>query len=1102
VTQPAAPVAAAEATRTSDPLTSAGPSPGGARADDVVATNQIRDPQRYRVLGEHGRGGLGRVSRAHDRELGRDVAIKELISRNSVHEVRFMREALITARLEHPGIVPVHEAGRWPDGTPFYAMKLVSGRPLRELIAERTTIEHRIGLLRHVIAVADAIGYAHRRNIIHRDLKPANVIVGDFGETVVIDWGLAKDLSVVDDAMITRGSVSADPVDDLTAAGSVLGTPAYMAPEAKRGEYVDQRADVFALGAILWELCALEKTPPSEPRVRHRMLAGAGIDEDLAIIIDKALDPDPARRYPDAGALAADLKAFESGARIAARNYSLLGMLAHWTRRHRALALSLVVAAAVAVTGVVLYVRNIAIERDRADAALIQAEAARNAALAANTATAAALADRILKNAELLLASDPSAALDVIAGYHGGDGFRRNILRAEAEGRGVARLRATPHTSTILWVQGRADRSVATLGTDGTIAVTSPAGAVQVVARDAARKDTRAWAVQRQLLAYVCGGDRICLVDFAQPVPVIAARFGSDSDGLAFSPSERSLAALAHDGTVTVWDISNLQRPTERYRTRGVGFIVAFLDEQTIATSNTDTITIGTAANPPVQLALPSLNAMDVSHERRALVFGTAQGMAMLVEPTTRRIAGLTKLCDGPISGLQFMPDPDQIAYGCASGNVGIWETRKATHGVLATLQGDADFLVASPDGQELAIGGSGGTFYVLDLRAKILTPYLGHNVRITSVGGPDRHYPFFVSTDSNGSLRVWPRRRALARVALAEPSRLFDAQLLADSTTAVVSSPSASLHVVTPQGVQLLGPHDTAATWLELAPDKTRFAAFGWSGHIELWDGAKPQRPALIEAQETATVRLAFLAADDLVWGGTAKQILRWSSSGGSSTVARFAAPIASFVALPADHTLVVELADGTLWRAALDGATARLATASDKPSVLQLSSDGRWLAVGDVDGELTVYDTARWRATHVLRAAGAIQHIAFSAGNDLIAVATSAGLAYLGRAAAGAPVDHAWNDVAWVSFAAHPRNLAFTPSGDLLMIACHGGVVWFYAPAQDRWLYDPTGVASITEVRSAADGRTAVTADSAGRLLVLDLTAVRAALAEPAAP
>src|SRR5882757_5972570 len=208
------------------------PAPGTGRAyPRPSAAAQLRDPDRYQILGEHGRGGLGRVSRAHDHDLGRDIAIKELISRGHLSEVRFLREALITARLEHPGIVPVHEAGRWPDGTPFYAMKLVAGRSLRELIAECRTVDERIALLHHVIAVADAIAYAHGRNIIHRDLKPSNVIVGDFGETIVIDWGLAKDLSTTEETAVGGGPFRTTRGEDLTTAGTILGTPTYMAPE-------------------------------------------------------------------------------------------------------------------------------------------------------------------------------------------------------------------------------------------------------------------------------------------------------------------------------------------------------------------------------------------------------------------------------------------------------------------------------------------------------------------------------------------------------------------------------------------------------------------------------------------------------------------------------------------------------------------------------------------------------------------------------------------------------------------------------------------------------------------------------------------------------
>jgi eukaryotic-like serine/threonine-protein kinase len=187
---------------------------------------------RYRVLGEHARGGIGRVMRAFDEDLERVVALKELQRHSRRAEARFVREAKITARLEHPAIVPIHDAGRWPDGSPYYAMKLVAGRSLRELLDERALFKDRMQLLPNVIAVAEALGYAHSRGVIHRDLKPSNIVVGDFGETMVIDWGLAKDLLAdggTDDVDIGPYRIRSD--SDLTIAGSVIGTPAYMPPE-------------------------------------------------------------------------------------------------------------------------------------------------------------------------------------------------------------------------------------------------------------------------------------------------------------------------------------------------------------------------------------------------------------------------------------------------------------------------------------------------------------------------------------------------------------------------------------------------------------------------------------------------------------------------------------------------------------------------------------------------------------------------------------------------------------------------------------------------------------------------------------------------------
>ena len=269
---------------------------------EAAAPARLADEGRYELVCEHARGGLGRIVRAVDRWLGREVAVKELLSHDARHQARLLREAFITARLQHPGIVPVHEAGRWPTGEPYYVMKLVEGRTLKELLVERTTLRERLALLPHVIAIADAIGYAHGEGVIHRDVKPSNVIVGNFGETVVVDWGLALESG------------------DDHAAAEVVGTPAYMAPEQARGERVDERVDVYAIGVILYELVAgaapygttsdgvlarVVNGPPPALAVRNA-------PRELVAIVDKAMARDPEHRYRDARELAAALRGLDA----------------------------------------------------------------------------------------------------------------------------------------------------------------------------------------------------------------------------------------------------------------------------------------------------------------------------------------------------------------------------------------------------------------------------------------------------------------------------------------------------------------------------------------------------------------------------------------------------------------------------------------------------------------------------------------------------------------------------------------------------------------------------------------------------------------------
>ena len=328
--------------------------------------------ERYVIDREIGHGGMGRVFAGRDLRLGRTVAIKMLRTQDAVLASRFEREVKLAARLQHPGVVPVYDAGFWPSGEPFLVMKLVLGQSLARVIKDADTHADRLALLPQVIAAAEAVAYAHDQGIVHRDLKPNNILVGAFGETVVVDWGLAKDLRAGAAAKTSaaaggapspqpspasgRGGADPDPAPSPreagrgsgsgagdTAAGAVIGTPSYMSPEQAAGRQVDPRADVYALGAILYYVLA--GTPPQPSSTSTDPAAAPArlvplvsleprLPPDLLAIVDKALAADAARRYPSAFELADDLKRFAGGQLVAARRYSPLTRAGRFAARH------------------------------------------------------------------------------------------------------------------------------------------------------------------------------------------------------------------------------------------------------------------------------------------------------------------------------------------------------------------------------------------------------------------------------------------------------------------------------------------------------------------------------------------------------------------------------------------------------------------------------------------------------------------------------------------------------------------------------------------------------------------------------------------------
>lgn len=334
---------------------------------------------RYRILEEIGRGGMGIVYRAWDRELDRELAMKVMRpqsgtwderTRQRLHE-RFLQEARITGWLDHPGIVTINELGITNTGDLFFVMRLVKGESLRSIF--RHVHESRRGWTRNralsvIVGVCQTMSHAHHRGIIHRDLKPGNIMVGEFGESYVVDWGLARcpdrgEIERLHSPFASQGrdtetdGIESAPSESalMTTEGQSVGTPAFMSPEQARGDHecVGPASDIYAIGAMLYQLLSgtapyselpagvtarqiLAHVAASKPKPLSEL--GRPLPPELAAICERAMAPAPEQRYPDMVALALDLRAYLDGGVVTAHGTGRLLATRKWVMRNRLLA--------------------------------------------------------------------------------------------------------------------------------------------------------------------------------------------------------------------------------------------------------------------------------------------------------------------------------------------------------------------------------------------------------------------------------------------------------------------------------------------------------------------------------------------------------------------------------------------------------------------------------------------------------------------------------------------------------------------------------------------------------------------------------------------
>jgi len=826
----------------SDGLTLPTDPSGSVHSDDVLGVTQ-ESLRRYEGREEIGRGALGRVFLAYDRHIGRSVAIKELLSGAeqglscdaSLMELlnrRFLREARVTGQLEHPAIMPVYEIGQRQDGTYYYAMRRVRGRTLSAAIREAGSLRERLHLLPHFRDVCNALAYAHSRGVIHRDLKPDNILIGEFGETVVLDWGLAKVLGETDAEQepLSAGLDARVSSDGLaTVVGQAMGTPCYMPPEQALGEVdrMDARSDVYALGSILYEL--LTGSPPFKG-VSGREVLVRVIQEppppvaeqepdapvELIAVADKAQQKRPALRYDDAAGLAAEIEAHLTGDPVAAYDYSTWDVMRRFVRQHRALVTA--VAAVVLALVVVVVVVAVSWQRERAIRERETAARIRETAARKREAVARGKADRMSERLSRSVVSEQQVRRQ--AQYHLAQAYLYMALRMERRRRfaaakiyAAASLNSNPAHS----VAGRhaaafakaAPRSLDVLARAASVIHRSGQHPSVRLLSTATAPQAEQWGAVSGVSGLLASRDqggtlRIRRLNNGALVHTLGKHPGR-YDALDFSPRGQRLASVGGDGKLRLWQA----RTGQLLRTIDLGkpgWAVAFA---------------------------PDAARVAVGDKQGACtIYRTRDG---------RRIARLAGAGKG-VFQLAWDPAGGRVAIVRWDRSAVIWQPSKPGSVVRlpATTLG-WHTAVFTPDGRQLFAADWGRTITQFDTRSwKVLKRLQGHQatIYIMALSADGR---LLISGGLDRSIVLWDlERRTRLQAIEGHHERIRKMAFLADRRRFATLAWDRTVKVWQLQPgapPRVIKAHPKGVTAVGFTPDGARFATGGWDRTIRLFD-------------------------------------------------------------------------------------------------------------------------------------------------------------------------------------------------------------------------------------------------------------------------
>ncbi len=803
---------------------------------------------RFTRLRPHAKGGLGEVFVAMDRELDREVALKEIQDHHadrSDSRARFFQEAKVTGALEHPGIVPVYGLGHYADGRPYYAMRFIRGKSLKESIQEyhtepnlRSSTADRLmlqQLLRRFLDVCNAISFAHSKGVLHRDLKPANVMLGQFGETLVVDWGLAKVKGVADQtdeasrdgggAGRISGSLSGSSAETLP--GSAMGTPQFMSPEQAQGDLdsLGAASDVYSLGATLYTVITghapfedktiaevLDKVSRGEfPRPRQ---ISRKIHPGLDAICCKAMALHPADRYESVQLLAQDIEHWLADEPVLAQRETWFSQSHRWLRRHRtwaqAIASALILVTIVSVFATIFVGK----ERDAADGARVRAmenlvKADRSRLAAVEATNQAKASQKQAETAQVEASQQKEKALSQL--YLASMGLAQQEWNVGNVGRAEQLLDSCPER---FW--GWERRYLKALCHSDSMTYSGQSS----VAR---------------LIAFSPDGKRVISVDAAGILKTWDTETGrslssrmTDSLGLAFDSSRTRMVGITNDPKeYLIWDLTKETSPTRIVMNGTRGVAAAFRpDGKQLALVKDASLIQLWDLEKGVESSILSGRAdplvyFTYSPDGKLIAVARRFGWIEIwdLETGKRRHEFRGHPGEGiEVQRVEFRPDSKAlVSVGLDGGRV--WDVADAHQ--IGSLQANSSFLYCgsfSPDGKRIATSGADRTVRVWDTTTfRELANFRGHTHEVTLVTwSPDGTK--LLSSSNDTTLRTWD----VGNEAITSPPSATAASSNAGSSTEPRVAP-----------LRTLGGHTGAVSAFSFSPDSKRMATVSWDGYL-----------------------------------------------------------------------------------------------------------------------------------------------------------------------------------------------------------------------------------------------------------------------------